>query len=158
MCPQCSCYDHVTVCVSHVVPYHTVLQFIESKTNVGHDVTSISLAERTYLHIMLVFRPDTITGEANIHPHYVYVGNHVPTVALNYPACACAARGYVIGRGWCLVSINLHFFLEPIFYLSKYSLSEVYFNTHRLLIEFNGLWYSLAAREVFVAIDSLSIG
>ena len=51
--------------------------------------------------------------------------------------------------------------LEPIFYLSKYSLSEVYFNTHRLLIEFNGLWYSLAARQVFVAIanlDSLSFG
>ena len=43
-----------------------------------------------------------------------------------------------------VVSINLHF------YLSKYSLSEVYLNTHRLLIEFNGLWYSLAARQVFV--------
>ena len=43
----------------------------------------------------------------------------------------------------------------------KYSLSEVYFNTGRLLIEFNGLWYSLAARQVFVAIanpDSLSFG
>ena len=52
-------------------------------------------------------------------------------------------------------------FLEPIFYLSKYSLSELYFNTDRLLIEFNGLWYSLAARQVFVAIanpDSLSFG
>ena len=52
-------------------------------------------------------------------------------------------------------------FLEPIFYLSKYSLSEVYLNIHRLLIEFNGLWYSLAARQVFVAIanpDSLSFG
>ena len=52
-------------------------------------------------------------------------------------------------------------FLEPIFYLSKYSLSDLYFNTHRLLIEFNGLWYSLAARQVFVAIanpDSLSFG
>ena len=57
-----------------------------------------------------------------------------------------------------LCLLNLHFFLEPI---SKYSLSEVYFNTHRLLIEFNGLWYSLAARQVFVAIanpDSLSFG
>ena len=51
--------------------------------------------------------------------------------------------------------------LEPIFYLSKYSLSELYFNTDRLLIEFNGLWYSLAARQVLVAIanpDSLSFG
>ena len=46
-------------------------------------------------------------------------------------------------------------------FLSKYSLSEVNFNTHGLLIEFNGLWYSLAARQVFVAIanpDSLSFG
>ena len=44
-------------------------------------------------------------------------------------------------------------------YLSKYSLSELYFNTDRLL--FNGLWYSLAAQQVFVAIanpDSLSFG
>ena len=52
-------------------------------------------------------------------------------------------------------------FLEPIFYLSKYSLSELYFNTDRLLIKFNGLWYSLAARQVFVAIanpDSLLFG
>ena len=57
-------------------------------------------------------------------------------------------------RSWCLY-ISLHF------YLPKYSLSEVYFNTDRLLIEFNGLWYSLAARQVFVAItnpDSLSFG
>ena len=57
--------------------------------------------------------------------------------------------------------INLHFFLEPNFYLPKYLLSEVYFNTDRLLIEFNGLWYSLAARQVFVAIanpDSLLFG
>ena len=34
-----------------------------------------------------------------------------------YPARSCAARGYVIGRGVLVVSINLHFFLEPIFYL-----------------------------------------
>ena len=47
-----------------------------------------------------------------------------------------------------LVVYCLHFFLEPNFYLPKYSL----FNTDRLLIEFNGLWYSLAARQVFVAI------
>ena len=80
-----------------------------------------------------------------------------------YPARACAARGKVISRGWCLSSgvYKSTLFLEPIFYLSKYSLSEVYFNTHRLLIEFNGLWYGLAARQVFVAIanpDSLSFG
>ena len=80
----------------------------------------------------------------------------------NYPAHACAARGYVIGRGvYILLFISLDFFLEPIFYLQKYSLSEVYSNTGRLLIEFNGLWYSLAAQQVFVAIanpDCLSFG
>ena len=89
--------------------------------------------------------------------------NHIQ-VLNNYPARACAARGKVISRGWCPVSIKkrkLTVFLEPIFYLSKYSLSELYFNTDRLLIEFNGLWYSLAAQQVFVAIanpDSLSFG
>ena len=74
-----------------------------------------------------------------------------------YPAHAYASRGYVIGRGVYISALTL----EPNFYLPKYSLSEVYFNTDRLLIEFNGLWYSLAARQVFVAIanpDSLSFG
>ena len=74
------------------------------------------------------------------------------------PRAHARARGYVIGRGGVHKSTV---FLEPIFYLSKYSLSELYFNTDRLLIEFNGLWYSLAARQVFVAIanpDSLSFG
>ena len=82
-----------------------------------------------------------------------------------YPARACAARGKVISHGvQVVVSIKTKkstVFLEPIFYLSKYSLSELYFNTDRLLIEFIGLWYSLAARQVFVAIanpDSLSFG
>ena len=80
------------------------------------------------------------------------------------PARACAARGKVISRGWWVVVHGVHkstVFLEPIFYLSKYSLSELYFNTDRLFIEFNGLWYSLAARQVFVAItnpDSMSFG
>ena len=77
------------------------------------------------------------------------------------PRAHARARGYVIGRGVYILFISLDFFLEPIFYLPKYSLSEVYFNTDRLLIEFNGLWYSLAARQVFVAIanpDSLSFG
>ena len=65
---------------------------------------------------------------------------------IHYPSHTCAARGKVVGGG-------VHFF---IFYLSKYSLSEVYFNTDRLLIKFNGLWYnSLAARQVFVAIANL---
>ena len=76
----------------------------------------------------------------------------------NYPARACAARGKVMSIKKKKKSTV---FLEPIFYLSKYSLSELYFNTDRLLIEFNGLWYSLAARQVFVAIanpDSLSFG
>ena len=81
----------------------------------------------------------------------------LPGFMNNYPARACAARGYVIGRGVGKSAL----FLEPIFYLTKYSLSEVYFNTDRLLIEFSGLWYSLTARQVFVAIanpDSLSFG
>ena len=67
----------------------------------------------------------------------------------------------VVVSVYCILYISLHFFLEPIFYLPKYSLSEVYFNRDRLLIEFNGLWYSLAARQVFAAIanpDSLSFG
>ena len=66
--------------------------------------------------------------------------------------CAHAQQGvmYVIGRGVYILSA---LFLEPIFYVPKYSLSEVYFNmSDRLLIKFNGLWYSLAARQVFVAI------
>ena len=75
----------------------------------------------------------------------------------NYPARACAARDYVIGRGVCILFISLHFFGTNL--LS--SKIEIYFNTDRLLSEFNGLWYSLAARQVFVAIanpDSLSFG
>ena len=84
-----------------------------------------------------------------------------PVKILITPRAHARARGYVIGRGVHILFISLDFFLEPIFYLPKYSLSEVYFNTDRLLIEFNGLWYSLAARQVFVAIanpDSLSFG
>ena len=80
-------------------------------------------------------------------------------IALVTPRAHARARGYVIGRGVCYILSAL--FLEPIFYLPKYSLSEVYLNTDRLLIEFYGLWYSLAARQVFVAIanpDSLSFG
>ena len=73
-----------------------------------------------------------------------------------YPARACASKG-LCDRSWCLyIVVSLDFL-----YLPKYSLSEVYFNTDRLLIEFNGLSYSLAARQVFVAIanpDSLSFG
>ena len=77
----------------------------------------------------------------------------------SYPVRACVARGYVSGRGVYMYIV--YTFLEPIFYLPKYSLSVVYFYTDRLLIEFNGLWYSLAARQVFVAIAnpvSLSFG
>ena len=97
--------------------------------------------------------PDNCTCIINLELHVHY-----------YPARACAARGKVISRGWwVVVSIKKKstVFLELIFYLSKYSLSELYLNTDRLLIEFNGLWYSLAARQVFVAIanpDSLSFG
>ena len=78
-----------------------------------------------------------------------------------YPARACASKG-LCDRSWCLLYIiYILYICKTFFYLSKYSLSEVYFNTDRLLIEFNGLWYSLAARQVFVAItnpDSLSFG
>ena len=80
--------------------------------------------------------------------------------ALVTPRTYAQARGYVIGRG-VYICILSALFLEPIFYLPKYSLSEVYSNTDRLLIEFNDLWYSLAARQVFVAIaipESLSFG
>ena len=42
-----------------------------------------------------------------------------------YPACACAAKVYVIGCGVYIYIVCT--FLEPIFF--KYSLSEVYFNT-----------------------------
>ena len=56
------------------------------------------------------------------------------------PRAHARARGYVIGRGvyilfvYYILYISLHFFLEPILYLPKYSLSEVCFNTDRLLI------------------------
>ena len=79
------------------------------------------------------------------------------------PRAHARARGYVIGRGvyYILYIIYYIYICKTFFYLSKYSLSEVYFNTDRLLIEFNGLWYSLAARQVFVAIanpDNLPFG
>ena len=74
------------------------------------------------------------------------------------PCTHARARGYRSTVVVVSIKNKSTVFLEPIFYLSKYSLSEVYFNTHRLLIEFNGLWYSLAARQVFVAIASLSFG
>ena len=78
------------------------------------------------------------------------------------PRAHARARGYVIGRGvYYIYYYILLYICKTFFYLSKYSLSEVYFNTDRLLIEFNGLWYSLVARQVFVAIanpDSLSFG
>ena len=94
---------------------------------------------------------------------------HVHARARGYvivtPRAHAQARGYVIGRGVYILLYIIYYksalFLEPIFYLPKYSLSEVQFNTDRLLIEFNGLWYSLAARQVFVAItnpDNLSFG
>ena len=74
----------------------------------------------------------------NIIVHAMYTMPH-------YPARACAARGYVIGRG--LAISTKKYFLN----LSKYSFSEVHSNTGRLLIEFNRLQYTLAAPEVFVA-------
>ena len=72
-----------------------------------------------------------------------------------YPA-ACTARGYVIGRGVYILA----FFWNQSF-ISKNIHFERSILTDRLLIEFNSLWYSLAARQVFVAIanpDSLSFG
>ena len=72
-------------------------------------------------------------------------------------------RAHMRSKGLCDRSWHLYIvyksalFFEPIFYLPKYSLSEVYFNTDRLLIEFKGLWYNLAARQVFVAIANLIV-
>ena len=92
------------------------------------------------------------------------IGTSQSILITHHPARACAARGKVISRGWWVGGGGVHkytVFLEPIVYLSKYSLLELYFNTDRLLIEFNGLWYGLAARQVFVAIvnpDSLLFG
>ena len=105
--------------------------------------------------------PPIILGHTFYESYYLAMSN--------YPARACASKGlcdrswrlYIVVVVYCILYISLHFFLEPIFYLPKYSLSEVYFNRDRLLIEFNGLWYSLAARQVFAAIanpDSLSFG
>ena len=98
-------------------------------------------------------------------------GQQHQTIQVSYIARIILLGGTIItprahaqrGVMWSVVGgvYKSTLFLEPIFYLSKYSLSELYFNTDRLLIEFNGLWYSLAARQVFVAIanpDSLSFG
>ena len=64
------------------------------------------------------------------------------------------SKGQVIGHG-----AYIYFYMAAKNFLSKYSLSGVYFNTYRLLIEFKGLWYSLAARQVFVAIaNPVSLG
>ena len=40
--------------------------------------------------------------------------------------------------------------------LKKYSLSEVHFDTGRLLFEFNGLQYHFAAGQIFVAFANLA--
>ena len=115
-----------------------------------------------------------LTGHINVRPTWlnsvyprgILTSPHYPARACaskglcdRYPARACASKG-LCDRSWCLLYIYIYI-CKTFFYLSKYSLSEVYFNTDRLLIEFNGLWYSLAARHVFVAIanpDSLSFG
>ena len=34
---------------------------------------------------------------------------------VHHPACACAARGYVIGRGVYILFISLHFFWNQTF-------------------------------------------
>ena len=65
------------------------------------------------------------------------------------PRAHARARGYVIGRGVYYILYIYYILLyicKTFFYLSKYSLSEAHFSTGRLLIEFNGLWYSLALR------------
>ena len=53
------------------------------------------------------------------------------------PCRACAARGQVIALG-----LDIYRFCQK-----KYSLSEVHFNTGRLLFEFNGLQYHFAAGQ-----------
>ena len=79
---------------------------------------------------------------------------------LNYPARACAARGKVISRGWWCPKEIYSFFGTNLLSL-KILTFRALFQHRYVLIEFNGLWYSLAARQVFVAIakpDSLSFG
>ena len=83
----------------------------------------------------------------------------MPTRPLITPRRTCEARGQVIALGlfgiWYILSANFFFKLK------KYSLSEVHFNTGRLIFEFNGLQYRFAAGQVFVAFAnpvSVSIG
>ena len=63
------------------------------------------------------------------------------------PRRACAARGQVIAPGLEYIYRVCNFFLK----LKKYSLSEVHFNTGRLLFKFHGLQCHFAAGQVFVA-------
>ena len=49
---------------------------------------------------------------------------------------------------WCLYIVCTFFWNQT--FISQNTHFQVYFNTDRLLIEFNGLWYSLAARQVWV--------
>ena len=63
------------------------------------------------------------------------------------PRRACAARGKVIALGLDCISAKKKKKLK----LKKYSLSEVHFNTGRLIFEFNGLQYCFAAGQVFMA-------
>ena len=61
------------------------------------------------------------------------------------------------GGSWCLYII--YCILSALFFWNQSFISqnthfhaEVHFNTDMLLIEFNGLWYSLATRQVSMAI------
>ena len=88
----------------------------------------------------------------------------------------CPTRCHKV-TSWHCFQLNLHYFITPrractaketsdcswtglyiiivsakiILKLKKYSLSEVHFNTGRLLFKFNGLQYCFAAGQVFVA-------
>ena len=84
------------------------------------------------------------------HSHsHIYGVSRFLIHTLITPRAHTRARGYVIGRGVYILYLQKNF--ELFLYLSKYSLSDIHFNTGRLLFEFNRLQYTLAAPEVFVS-------
>ena len=135
---------------------------ILANTCIVHVISlSLSLGEGCFIHSYfsprLLLRQFPLIGASATEP--CSLSDTVLLPRASKGLCDRSWRLYIVV--YCILYISLHFFLEPIFYLPKYSLSEVCFNRDRLLIEFNGLWYSLAARQVFAAIanpDSLSFG
>ena len=142
--------EDIQLCTSTCILKFRSLYFVNATELLYNYMT-----HRSHGYADLAYSSFSSFSDATVHP------------CSHYPARACASKG-LCDRSWCLYIVyyilyiyKSALFLEPIFYLPKYSLSEVQFNTDRLLIEFNGLWYSLAARQVFVAItnpDNLSFG